>query len=103
MGDRLQARAYYDQALDLCQRIRYRPEIALIHLDLAELLLNEAADADAEARPPLPVGEGRGEATAEALRAEARAHLDFSIPEFQAMNMPPALERAVRLTGLLRA
>jgi len=32
-----QARDYLRQALEVCQRVRFRPEIALLHLDLAQL------------------------------------------------------------------
>jgi DNA-binding NarL/FixJ family response regulator len=75
LGERAQAQAYYEQALDECAKIGFRPEIALTHLQLAELLL----------------GEGEG------VRDEALAHLDFAIAELRAMGMRPALERAVRL------
>ncbi len=34
-------------------------------------------------------------------RAEAQAHLDFSIAEFRAMKMTPSLERALRRKGVL--
>ena len=38
------ARSYYSQALDVCEKVRFRPEIALIRLDLAELLLEHYPD-----------------------------------------------------------
>ena len=69
------ARAYYHQALETAGKIRFRPEIALTHLQLAELLL--------ESFP--------GE------RAEAVDHLDFAIGELRDMKMQPALERALGL------
>ena len=75
LGDRTGARASYAQALELTERIRYRPEIALIRLQLAELL-HDGSSAD---------------------RAEAREHLTFAIGELQEMKMRPALERALRL------
>jgi DNA-binding CsgD family transcriptional regulator len=74
LGDRTSAHAYYMQALDAAGKIRFRPELALTHLSLAELLLQESNDA---------------------ARSEALEHLDIAIPELQDMNMQPALERAL--------
>ncbi len=81
LGDRDAARDDYDQSLAWAMRIRYRPEIALTRLAMAELLL-----------------EGTEEE-----QSEAQAHLDFAIEEFRAMKMQPALERALRHKGLLHA
>ena len=55
--------------------IRFRPEIALTRLRLADLLLEHYPDD----------------------RAEAMEHLDFAIGEFRGMKMQPSLERAVAL------
>jgi DNA-binding CsgD family transcriptional regulator len=71
LGDRATARAYYIQALDAAGKIRFRPELALVHLRLAELLL-EAGD-----------------------EPEALEHLDLAIPELREMNMQPSLERGL--------
>ena len=79
LGERERARAYYLQALDTAGRIRFRPEIALTRLQLAELLLAHYPDE----------------------RAEAEAHLRFAIPELEAMKMAPALERANRLSDTI--
>ena len=76
-----EARRYYAQALEVCEKVRFRPEIALIRLDLAELLLEHYPDE----------------------RAAAIEHLDFAISEFQEMKMQPSLERALRHRGLLKA
>ena len=76
-----QAREHYQQALEVCTKVRFRPEVALTRLGLAELLLG-------------------GSATE---RIEAQAHLDFAIEEFGVMQMQPALERALRHKGLLHA
>jgi len=76
-----EARVYYYQALDVSQRIRNRPEIALTRLQLAELLLEHYS----------------------VERAEALEHLDFAISEFRDMKMQPSLERALRHRGLLKA
>ena len=76
-----EARAYYEQALDVCSRVRFRPEIALIRLSLAELLLEHHPE----------------------QQAEAQDHLDFAIAEFREMKMQPALERALGHKGLLKA
>jgi tetratricopeptide (TPR) repeat protein len=81
LGRAEEARAYYLRALALCQPLRFRPEIALIRLDLAELLLEHYLDE----------------------RAAAIEHLDFAISEFREMKMQPALERALRHRGLLKA
>jgi DNA-binding CsgD family transcriptional regulator len=70
-----QARALYEQALDVCQRVRFRPELALVHLALAELLLKSY----------------RSE------RAEALAHLEAATAEFEVMGMQPSLARAREL------
>jgi ATP/maltotriose-dependent transcriptional regulator MalT len=74
-GDRAAARAYM-QALESAGKIRFRPELALTHLRLAELLLEHADDT---------------------ARSEAAEHLAVAIPEFQEMHMQPALERALAL------
>jgi DNA-binding CsgD family transcriptional regulator len=76
LGDRAAARGYYAQALVAAGKIRFRPELALTHLSLGELLLEEADDAP----PP-----------------EALEHLDLAIPELRDMKMQPALERALAL------
>jgi eukaryotic-like serine/threonine-protein kinase len=90
-GDRAAARAWYEQAFDLCERVRLRPDIALTHLQLAELLMDDALATDV---PP----EQREQEHVEALE-----HLDFAIEELGAMKMQPALERALRHKGLLHA
>jgi tetratricopeptide (TPR) repeat protein len=76
-----EARAQYEEALAFSQKIRHRPEIALTRLDLAELLLEHYPDE----------------------RDAAIEHLDFAISEFREMKMQPALERALRHRGLLKA
>jgi DNA-binding CsgD family transcriptional regulator len=76
VGDRLAARGYYAQALESAGKIRFRPELALTHVRLAELLLNEADDA---------------------ARSEALEHLDVAIPELRDMKMQPGLEHALGL------
>lgn len=81
LDDRERARAYYQQALEVCQKVRSRSELALTRLQLAELLLARYPDE----------------------RAEAMAHLDFAIAEFRGMKMQPALDRALRSKGLLHA
>jgi DNA-binding NarL/FixJ family response regulator len=74
-----EARTYFQQALDVCVKVRFRPEIALIRLDLAELLSNSAAED----------------------RAQAFEHLQFVAAEFEDMHMQPSLERARRLSHRL--
>jgi tetratricopeptide (TPR) repeat protein len=81
LGKTEEAREYYNQALEVCAKIRFRPEIALTRLELAELLLKDYPDE----------------------RATAIEHLDFAIGEFREMKMQPSLERALRHRGLLKA
>jgi predicted ATPase/DNA-binding CsgD family transcriptional regulator len=66
-----EARSYFRQALEVCQRVRFRPEIALLHLDLAQLSSGSSRE-----------------------RAEAVDHLRFAISEFAEMHMQPSLDRA---------
>jgi DNA-binding NarL/FixJ family response regulator len=72
------ARAYYTQALEAAHKIRFRPELALTHLRLAELLLEDADDT---------------------TRSEGQQHLDVALPELRDMKMQPGLERALSLLG----
>jgi hypothetical protein len=81
LGEPGEARSLFSQALEVCQKVRFRPEIALIRLAMAELLLNGPPDE----------------------RDESQAHLDCAIGEFQQMKMQPALERALSHKGLLKA
>jgi DNA-binding CsgD family transcriptional regulator/tetratricopeptide (TPR) repeat protein len=70
-----EALAFFEQAVHICEKVRFRPELALTRLDLAELLLTHF--------------ESRG--------AEARVHLDFAIGECESMHMQPSLEKALAL------
>jgi len=74
-----EARKYYDEALKVATEMRYRPEIALTRLNLAELLLEHYPDE----------------------KKEALEHLDFAIKEFRDMKMQPSLERALRHKKIL--
>ena len=74
LGKSEQARAYYLQALERAGAIDSRPELALTHLELAELLLEQIPSE----------------------RDEAKRQLEIAIPELRAMKMQPALERALR-------
>ena len=65
----------HERALDLCHKVRFRPEIALLHLDVAELL----SDNDPQ------------------KRAEALEHIRFAASEFHEMHMQPSLDRAIKL------
>jgi DNA-binding CsgD family transcriptional regulator len=71
------ARRYYAQALETAAKIGFRPELALTHVGLAELLV-EDSDGD--------VG-----------WAEALQHLDIAIPELEDMHMQPALQHALAI------
>jgi hypothetical protein len=76
-----EARVCYLKALEICERVRFRPEIALTRLELAELLLEHYPDE----------------------RTTAIEHLDFAIGEFRDMKMQPSLERALRHKEVLGA
>jgi DNA-binding CsgD family transcriptional regulator len=92
LGDRAAAQAWYERALADAERVGFRPEAALTRLALADLLLEGPPVAGAPSPAPSP-NAGRGGEE----RAQALAYLDFAIPEFEAMQMQPSLERAMRL------
>ena len=73
LGDTSAAHGYYLEGLESAEKINLRPELALIHLRLAELLLADGA---------------------EPVRSAALAHLEVAIPELEEMHMQPSLERA---------
>jgi tetratricopeptide (TPR) repeat protein len=68
------ARRHYDEALKVAAEMRFRPELALARLQLAELLLEHYPEE----------------------KAEALEHLGFAIKEFREMKMQPSLERALK-------
>jgi len=76
-----EARTYYEQAIEVTSNIRYRPEVALSRLGLAEVLLGSYPEE----------------------RSDALEHLDFAVEEFRVMKIRPALERALRQRELLKA
>jgi len=61
--------------------MRFRPELALTRLQLAELLFEHYL----------------------AEKKEALEHLDFAIKKFREMKMQPSLERALRHKDILKA
>ena len=81
LGRPEEARAHYQDALKVANDMRFRPEIALTRLQLAELLLEDYPDE----------------------KADALEHLDFAIAEFREMKMQPSLERALRRKEILKA
>jgi tetratricopeptide (TPR) repeat protein len=76
-----EARKYYQKAIKDCTEMKFRPELALARLQLAELLLEHYP----------------------AEKREALEHLDFAIKEFQDMKMQPSLERALKHKEILKA
>jgi tetratricopeptide (TPR) repeat protein len=76
-----EAREHYKEAIRICTDMRFRLELALSRLEIAELLLDHYSDE----------------------KAEAIEHLDFSINEFREMKMQPSLERALRRKDILKA
>jgi len=81
LGRSDEARQYYQEAMEFCTETKFRPELALTRLQLAELLLEHYPDE----------------------KKEALEHLDFAIKEFQDMKMQPSLERALRHKEILKA
>jgi tetratricopeptide (TPR) repeat protein len=76
-----EARNHYREAISVCTDMKFRPELALTRLQLAELLLEHYPDE----------------------KKEALEHLDFAIKEFQDMKMQPSLERALKHKEILGA
>jgi tetratricopeptide (TPR) repeat protein len=81
LGRPEEARKYYADAIEVATNMRFRPELALTRLQLAELLLEHYPDE----------------------KPEALEHLDFAINEFREMKMQPSLERALRHKEILDA
>ncbi|MBI2851387.1 MAG: hypothetical protein HYX80_10210 [Chloroflexi bacterium] len=81
VGRTEEARADYKEALRVSTEMRFRPEVALTRLGLAELLLEHYPKE----------------------KKEALEHLDFAIKEFREMKMQPSLERALRHKDILKA
>ena len=75
------ARSRYEKALDFSTKMQNRPELALCHLGLAEVILDHYPEE----------------------RDAAIEHLDFAIAELRDMKMQPALERALGRRELLEA
>jgi DNA-binding CsgD family transcriptional regulator len=75
-GDNVAAHAYCARALEAAGKIGFRPDIALTHLQLAELLLDEGN------------------------RQQAQKHLDIAIPELNEIRMQPAHTRALSLMAV---
>jgi len=76
-----EALTYYQEAIKVCTEMRFRPDMALTRLQLAELLLEHYPDE----------------------KPEALEHLDFAISEFRDMKMQPSLERALKHKEILGA
>jgi serine/threonine protein kinase/tetratricopeptide (TPR) repeat protein len=81
LGRHEDARRCYQKVIKDCTQMKFRPELALTRLQLAELLLDHYPDE----------------------KQEAVEHLDFAIKEFQDMKMQPSLERALRHKEILKA
>ena len=77
LGRPAQARDAYEQALFVCEKVRFRPELALIRLDLAELILSNYPSE----------------------QARAVEYLQSATAEFEAMHMQPSLDRAPEAAG----
>ena len=79
LGETDRARAYYVQALEVARQTRFRPEVALTRLQLAELLLEHYPSE----------------------RSQALEHLESAFSDFKEMKMQPALDRVERLRNTL--
>ena len=75
MGRIDEARAYFQEAIRLTTKLKYRPELALTRFQLSELLFEHYPDEN----------------------DEARVHLNFALNEFEEMKMAPSLEKAQEL------
>jgi tetratricopeptide (TPR) repeat protein len=69
------ARASYVRAIEVCAHAGFQPELALAHLQLADLLMEHYPQE----------------------RASAKEHLNIATTGFQAMGMQPSAEEAARL------
>jgi tetratricopeptide (TPR) repeat protein len=78
LGKYDEARKYYQKALEVTTQMRFRPELALTHMQNAELLVEHFPRE----------------------RAEAMAHLEAAIPELRDMKMKPFLEKALKLKNI---
>jgi tetratricopeptide (TPR) repeat protein len=76
-----EAREHYEEAIRVCTEMKFRPELALSRLGLAELLFDHYPQE----------------------KAEALEHLDLTIKDFREMKMQPSLERALRRKDILKA
>ena len=81
LGSHEEARKHYEEAMKVCTGMKFRPELALTRLQLAQLLLEHYPRE----------------------RAAALEHLDFAVSEFRDMKMQPWLERGFRHKEILRA
>ena len=81
LGRHDEARRHYLEAIRVCTEMRFRPELALTRLQLAELLLEHYPSE----------------------KKDALEHLDFAIKEFREMKMQPSLERVLRHKEILKA
>jgi tetratricopeptide (TPR) repeat protein/ribosomal protein L40E len=81
LGRYEEARKHYGEAIKVSTEMKFRPELALTRLQLAELLLEHYPKE----------------------RAEALEHLDFAISEFRDMKMRPWVERALMHKEILKA
>ena len=80
-GEPQQALEHDRRGLEAAEQVGFRPEVALIRLGLAELLLDHHLE----------------------QREQALEYLDCAIAEFQAMQMQPSLERALSRREILKA
>ena len=81
LGQPERARDFYREAMRICERVRFRPELALIQLDLAELLYSHFPEE----------------------QSEALERLSIATEELRAMDMQPGLERALRVSERVRS
>lgn len=81
LGEPERSRTLYQEALGQALARRFRPEVALIRLELGQLLLERFPES----------------------HAEAREHVAFALAEFEKMGMAPSVARARTVLAALRA
>ena len=84
LGQPNEARRFYEQALEVCTQVQFRPELALVRLDLAELLLEDFVEERAHASGAFEHRYGR--VSRHAYAAEPRSRRAAGGRDFSADN-----------------
>ena len=95
MGEPNTAATHFEDALALCRKAGYRPELAWTCCDYADLLLERASTA--------PSSGGSRTAPTDADRAKAMSLLDESLAISRELGMRPLMERVLSRREILGA